>query len=56
MSPVAEMIPNVAARHIRLYANDYTLALDENAVRRMIEWGGREGVFPPADPRLPLFV
>ena len=41
-----EMDPDVAARHIRLYVNDYTLALDEAAVRRMLEWGEREGVFP----------
>lgn len=51
-----EMDPDVTARHIKLYVNDYTLALDENAVRRMLEWGEREGVFPRADPDLPLFV
>lgn len=51
-----EMDPDVTARHIRLYVNDYTLALDENAVKRMLEWGEREGVFPRADPDLPLFV
>ena len=51
-----EMNPDVTARHIKLYVNDYTLALDENAVRRMLEWGEREGVFPRADPDLPLFV
>lgn len=51
-----EMDPSVTARHIRLYVNDYTLALDETAVTRMLEWGEREGVFPPANPHLPLFV
>ena len=51
-----EMDPGVTARHIKLYVNDYTLALDESAVRRMLEWGEREGVFPRADPNLPLFV
>ena len=51
-----EMDPDVTARHIRLYVNDYTLALDESAVRRMLEWGEREGVFPRANPDLPLFV
>jgi 1,4-dihydroxy-6-naphthoate synthase len=51
-----EMSPDVTARHIRLYVNDYTLELDEVAVRRMLEWGEREGAFPRADPNLPLFV
>lgn len=51
-----EMDPDVTARHIKLYVNDYTLALDETAVRRMLEWGEREGVFPRANPGLPLFV
>ena len=51
-----EMAPDVTARHIKLYVNGYTLALDETAVTRMLEWGTREGVFPRADPNLPLFV
>ena len=51
-----EMDPAVTARHIKLYVNDYTLALDESAVRRMLDWGEREGVFPRANPDLPLFV
>ena len=51
-----EMDPDVTARHIQLYVNDYTLALDESAVQRMLEWGGREGVFPPANTILPAFV
>ena len=42
-----EMDPDVTARHIQLYVNDYTLALDENAVLRMLEWGRQEGLFPP---------
>ena len=51
-----EMDPDVTARHIKLYVNDYTLALDESAVQRMLEWGRREGVFPPANTTLPAFV
>jgi 1,4-dihydroxy-6-naphthoate synthase len=51
-----EMDPEVAERHIRLYVNDYTLALDESAVERMLDWGLGEGVFPPPDATLPLFV
>jgi 1,4-dihydroxy-6-naphthoate synthase len=49
-----EMDPDVTARHIRLYVNDYTRALDERAVLRMLEWGEREGVFPAREP-LPVF-
>jgi 1,4-dihydroxy-6-naphthoate synthase len=41
-----EMDPTVCERHIQLYVNDYTLALDESAVLTMLEWGEREGVFP----------
>lgn len=51
-----EMDPGVTRRHIELYVNDYTRALDERAVKTMIEWGQREGVFPPIDPALQLFA
>jgi 1,4-dihydroxy-6-naphthoate synthase len=51
-----EMDPDVTASHIKLYVNNYTLSLDEYAVRRMLEWGEQEGVFPRADRDLPLFV
>ena len=51
-----EMDPDVTRRHIQLYVNDYTRALDERAVRVMLEWGQREGVFPKIDASLPLFV
>jgi 1,4-dihydroxy-6-naphthoate synthase len=50
-----EMDPDVTRRHIQLYVNDYTRALDEQAVLRMLEWGEREGVFPPARESLPIF-
>jgi 1,4-dihydroxy-6-naphthoate synthase len=51
-----EMDPDVMARHIRLYVNDYTRQLDERAVQRMVSWAESEGLFPPADPSLPMFV
>jgi len=54
-SHAQEMNPEVTRRHIQLYVNDYTRALDERAVMRMLEWGEREGVFPPS-PGLPIFV
>ena len=33
-----EMDPSVVQQHIRLYVNDYTLGLDENAVRALLDW------------------
>jgi len=51
-----EMDPDVTQRHIRLYVNEYTRALDQRAVMTMLEWGRREGVFPPADSSVPVFA
>jgi len=51
-----EMDPEVAARHIQLYVNEYTRSLDERAVRTMLEWGEREGAFPRVAADLPLFA
>ncbi len=42
----AEMADDVVRRHIALYVNDYTLALDEGAVRALLAFGEREGYFP----------
>jgi len=50
----AEMEPFVIRRHISLYVNDYTLALDENAVTRLLAFGEEEGFFPPS--ALPIFA
>jgi 1,4-dihydroxy-6-naphthoate synthase len=50
------MDPDVMARHIRLYVNDYTLALDEGAVHGMVSWAEGEGVFPPWNSSQPMFV
>jgi 1,4-dihydroxy-6-naphthoate synthase len=50
----AEMSPDVIRRHIELYVNDYTLALDEHAVLRLLAFGEEQGFFPSAD--LPLFA
>ena len=51
-----EMDPDVTARHIQLYVNHYTLDLDEHAVRRMLEWGRQQGLFPRGDDALPVFA
>ncbi|MCK6461586.1 MAG: 1,4-dihydroxy-6-naphthoate synthase, partial [Planctomycetes bacterium] len=44
----AEMEPDVIRRHIELYVNDYTLSLDEAAVRALLAFGEREGFFASA--------
>ncbi|MEW6321041.1 MAG: 1,4-dihydroxy-6-naphthoate synthase [Acidobacteriota bacterium] len=51
-----EMDPDVTARHIALYVNDYTRQLDREAVLRMLEWGAAEGMFPAPDPTIPSFA
>jgi 1,4-dihydroxy-6-naphthoate synthase len=48
-----EMAPDVVRRHIELYVNDYTLALDEAAVKALLAFGEKEGLFPSAG--LPIF-
>ena len=47
-----EMDSAVAAKHIQLYVNDYTLALDERAVHALLEWQGSI----PGLEALPVFV
>jgi 1,4-dihydroxy-6-naphthoate synthase len=37
-SHAQEMDPSVVAKHIALYVNDYTLALDERAVHVLLDW------------------
>jgi 1,4-dihydroxy-6-naphthoate synthase len=51
-----EMDPDVCRRHIQLYVNEYTVSLDEAAVRKMLHWGEREGLFPSFPEHLPIFV
>ncbi len=51
-----EMAPEVTERHIRLYVNDYTRALDEAAVQRMLTFGEQEGLFSPVSDNLALFA
>ncbi len=50
-----EMSPDVVRRHIELYVNQYTVALDERAVNTMIEWQAH--TFKLAAPAaLPIFA
>lgn len=51
-----EMDPEVTARHIALYVNDYTRALDERAVATFVSWAEGEGLFPPSAASLPMFA
>ena len=48
-----EMDPAVAAKHIQLYVNEYTLALDERAVRALLEWQQRT---TPGQKMPPIFI
>lgn len=41
-----EMDPAVAAKHIELYVNDYTVALDERAVHALLDWQGQTSTLP----------
>lgn len=43
----AEMSPDVIRRHIELYVNDYTLALDEAAVLKLLAFAGEASEGPP---------
>lgn len=50
-----EMDPDVAAKHIQIYVNDYTLALDERAVLTMLDFA-QEQMPEQARSTLPVFV
>ncbi|MHC4136781.1 MAG: 1,4-dihydroxy-6-naphthoate synthase [Planctomycetota bacterium] len=49
-----ELAPDVIARHIELYVNDYTVGLDEHAVEQMLEFGHGCGLY--AAPRRAVFA
>lgn len=48
-----EMNAEVVKKHIQLYVNEYTLALDEHAVHALLDWQQRT---TPASSTLPIFV
>jgi 1,4-dihydroxy-6-naphthoate synthase len=50
-----EMDPAVVMRHIDLYVNNYTRALDERAVRMLLDWQHEQGFSPSSDAQ-PVFV
>jgi 1,4-dihydroxy-6-naphthoate synthase len=49
-----EMDPAVAAKHIELYVNDYTLALDERSVLALLDWQHKQGLSLPLS--FPVFA
>jgi 1,4-dihydroxy-6-naphthoate synthase len=51
-----EMDPDVAAKHIKLYVNDYTLALDEDAVLKMLAWAEEQMPDTALRSDLPVFI
>ena len=51
-----EMDPAVIAQHIRLYVNDYSIALDERAVNALLEWAEAQGTGGTAGKALPIFI
>jgi 1,4-dihydroxy-6-naphthoate synthase len=51
-----EMDAAVVAKHIQLYVNDYTLALDERAVHALLSWQEEQGRGPAAKSSAPVFI
>jgi 1,4-dihydroxy-6-naphthoate synthase len=50
-----EMDASVAAKHIQLYVNDYTVALDERAVHALLGWA-EQHLSATCSNHLPIFV
>ena len=51
-----EMDPTVVAKHIELYVNNYTLALDESAVHTLLDWSQEHAGPRPRVSTLPIFL
>ena len=51
-----EMDPSVVAKHIALYVNDYTRALDERAVAVLLDWSRAHNPVTSSASSLPIFV
>jgi 1,4-dihydroxy-6-naphthoate synthase len=49
-----EMAPDVIQRHIDLYVNDYTMNLDETAVKRLVDFAIECGLYPSSSA--PVFA
>ena len=55
-SHAQEMDPDVVAQHIGLYVNDYTLALDESAVHKLLDWSRQHADPSSHESTLPIFA
>ncbi len=55
-SHAQEMDPSVVAKHIGLYVNDYTLALDEAAVHVLLDWSRQHANERTRVTSQPIFV
>ena len=51
-----EMDAAVAAKHIQLYVNDYTVALDERAVHALLDFAQQQEQHDSAARRAPIFI
>lgn len=51
-----EMDASVIAKHIGLYVNDYTLALDEAAVNALLDWSREHAVSQSPPSAMPVFI
>ena len=51
-----EMDAAVVRRHIELYVNDYTRALDEHAVHTLLDWQHEQGFSPASPDAPPIFI
>ena len=50
------MDASVVAKHIQLYVNDYTVALDEHAVHALLDWQQKQDLNAVPASSLPVFV
>ena len=51
-----EMDASVVAKHIRLYVNDYTVALDERSVHAILDWQQKQEPNPASPLAPPIFI
>jgi 1,4-dihydroxy-6-naphthoate synthase len=51
-----EMDAGVITQHIQLYVNDYTVALDEDAVHAVLQWQQEQGLNSASPGSSPIFI
>jgi 1,4-dihydroxy-6-naphthoate synthase len=55
-SHAQEMDSSVIAKHIGLYVNDYTVALDEAAVHALLDWSREHAAGQSRPSTMPIFI